>query len=64
MVYMYSDIRVEYCCPPTCQRHHWELTLSTQDKEDRWPESNSLRRGKLDYCLRRWDLGGEGGSEQ
>ena len=21
-----------------------------QDKDDRWPEGNSLRRGELDYC--------------
>jgi len=37
---------------PTCQRRHWEFTLSTQDKEDRWPGDNSLQRGKLDYCPR------------
>jgi len=32
------------------QRRHWELTLKIQDKDDRWPEGISLRRGELDYC--------------
>jgi len=26
-------------------------TLIIQDKDVRWPEGNSLRRGELDYCL-------------